>query len=432
MNIVDRRPNPKGKSLSNRQRFLERARAEVKGGGAGRLAQAQGRPMSRMARRSRSRRAASPSRSSTTIAAPAAPTTSSPATRNMSRRRDPAAARRRRRRRLAKAAPTAAARMRSSSRCPRTSSSTCSSRISNCPTSSRRALKDTTAVDLQRAGYTVTGIAVQPQHSAHHAQQHGAAHLAAAAEARARSRRCAKRSRRPRRAAPTRKSTRLTLRARTQRAAQQDHPLYRPGRRALPPLRARAEAEHRSGDVLPDGRVGLDDRGDEGPRQAVLHAAARLPDAALPACRRRLHPPHLHRRGGRRGDVLLQPRDRRHGGLDRARKDAGDRPRALSDRPLEHLCARRPRTATITAPTAAAACRCSAARCCRSASISPISRSATARAAALPASSRDSDLWRAYSEVAPAHAHFAMRRVGDPAQIFSVFHELFAKGGVRA
>jgi uncharacterized sporulation protein YeaH/YhbH (DUF444 family) len=46
--------------------------------------------------------------------------------------------------------------------------------------------------------------------------------------------------------------------------------------------------------------------------------------------------------------------------------------------------------------------------------------------------SRDSDLWRAYSEVAPAHPHFAMRRVADPAQIFSVFHELFAKGGVRA
>jgi uncharacterized sporulation protein YeaH/YhbH (DUF444 family) len=30
MNIVDRRANPKGKSLSNRQRFLGRARAEVK------------------------------------------------------------------------------------------------------------------------------------------------------------------------------------------------------------------------------------------------------------------------------------------------------------------------------------------------------------------------------------------------------------------
>jgi uncharacterized sporulation protein YeaH/YhbH (DUF444 family) len=46
--------------------------------------------------------------------------------------------------------------------------------------------------------------------------------------------------------------------------------------------------------------------------------------------------------------------------------------------------------------------------------------------------SRDSDLWRAYGEVAPAHPHFAMRRVGDPGQIFPVFHDLFAKGGVRA
>jgi uncharacterized sporulation protein YeaH/YhbH (DUF444 family) len=46
--------------------------------------------------------------------------------------------------------------------------------------------------------------------------------------------------------------------------------------------------------------------------------------------------------------------------------------------------------------------------------------------------SRDSDLWRAYSEVAPVHPHFVMRRVNDPSQIFSVFHELFAKGGIRA
>ena len=30
MNIVDRRPNPKGKSLPNRQRFLERAKHEIK------------------------------------------------------------------------------------------------------------------------------------------------------------------------------------------------------------------------------------------------------------------------------------------------------------------------------------------------------------------------------------------------------------------
>src|SRR5580700_3684260 len=46
--------------------------------------------------------------------------------------------------------------------------------------------------------------------------------------------------------------------------------------------------------------------------------------------------------------------------------------------------------------------------------------------------SRDSDLWRAYNEVAPVHPHFVMRRVSDPSQIFSVFHELFAKGGIRA
>jgi uncharacterized sporulation protein YeaH/YhbH (DUF444 family) len=44
---------------------------------------------------------------------------------------------------------------------------------------------------------------------------------------------------------------------------------------------------------------------------------------------------------------------------------------------------------------------------------------------------RESDLWRSYSQVAPAHAHFAMKRVGDPTQIFSVFHELFAKEGAR-
>jgi uncharacterized protein len=44
---------------------------------------------------------------------------------------------------------------------------------------------------------------------------------------------------------------------------------------------------------------------------------------------------------------------------------------------------------------------------------------------------RESDLWRSYSEVAPAHSHFAMKRVGDPTQIFSVFHELFAKERAR-
>ncbi len=37
------------------------------------------------------------------------------------------------------------------------------------------------------------------------------------------------------------------------------------------------------------------------------------------------------------------------------------------------------------------------------------------------------DLWRTYSQVAERHQNFAMRRVADPTQIFPVFHELFAK-----
>jgi uncharacterized sporulation protein YeaH/YhbH (DUF444 family) len=37
------------------------------------------------------------------------------------------------------------------------------------------------------------------------------------------------------------------------------------------------------------------------------------------------------------------------------------------------------------------------------------------------------DLWRSYAEVAPAHPNFAMRRVGDPTHIFPVFHDLFAR-----
>jgi uncharacterized sporulation protein YeaH/YhbH (DUF444 family) len=44
---------------------------------------------------------------------------------------------------------------------------------------------------------------------------------------------------------------------------------------------------------------------------------------------------------------------------------------------------------------------------------------------------RESDLWRSYSQVTPAHGHFAMKRVGDPSQIFSVFHELFSKERAR-
>ncbi len=46
--------------------------------------------------------------------------------------------------------------------------------------------------------------------------------------------------------------------------------------------------------------------------------------------------------------------------------------------------------------------------------------------------SAPTDLWRTYSGLAEVHRNFAMRKVADPAQIFPVFHELFAKQRERA
>ena len=37
------------------------------------------------------------------------------------------------------------------------------------------------------------------------------------------------------------------------------------------------------------------------------------------------------------------------------------------------------------------------------------------------------DLWRTYAAIVPAYENFAMRKVADPSQIFPVFHDLFAK-----
>jgi uncharacterized sporulation protein YeaH/YhbH (DUF444 family) len=42
------------------------------------------------------------------------------------------------------------------------------------------------------------------------------------------------------------------------------------------------------------------------------------------------------------------------------------------------------------------------------------------------------DLWRTYAQVGEQHTNFAMRRVADPTQIFPVFHELFAKHRAEA
>jgi uncharacterized sporulation protein YeaH/YhbH (DUF444 family) len=42
------------------------------------------------------------------------------------------------------------------------------------------------------------------------------------------------------------------------------------------------------------------------------------------------------------------------------------------------------------------------------------------------------DLWRTYSQIAEQHPNFAMRKVADATQIFPVFHELFSKQRERA
>ena len=42
------------------------------------------------------------------------------------------------------------------------------------------------------------------------------------------------------------------------------------------------------------------------------------------------------------------------------------------------------------------------------------------------------DLWRTYGQIAAEYKNFAMRKVADPTQIFPVFHELFAKQREKA
>ena len=46
--------------------------------------------------------------------------------------------------------------------------------------------------------------------------------------------------------------------------------------------------------------------------------------------------------------------------------------------------------------------------------------------------SAPTDLWRTYDALTAAHPNFAMRKVADPSQIFPVFHDLFSKNRERA
>ena len=117
------------------------------------------------------------------------------------------------------------------------------------------------------------------------------------------------------------------------------------------------------------------------------------------------------RRGSRRGDVLPQPRDRRHGRLDRARGDAGDRARALPTDRWNIYAAQASDGDNYTADSdrcMPAAGRRGAAACQYFAYIEVGAEGTQRHGFASP----PTDLWRAYSQIAPAHRNFAMR--GSP------------------
>ena len=91
------------------------------------------------------------------------------------------------------------------------------------------------------------------------------------------------------------------------------------------------------GDVLPDGRLGLDGPAAQGHRQALLHPAVPVPQQELRERAGGLHPPPHAGQGSRRAGVLPLAGDRRHRGLERAAPARRDHPRALLAGAVEHL-----------------------------------------------------------------------------------------------
>ena len=430
-------PNPKGKSLTNRQRFLERARAEVERRGA-RCAEAS----ARSAMSSSGEKvvdpdaAASPSRCSATAGA------RRQARLRRARQQGIRRAATRSSGRKAAAAAAAAARPAPTASGEQDAFEFMLSKEEfldlffedlELPDLVKTRSKETTAIDLQRAGFSVDRLADQSQHPRAPCATAWRAASRCTGRSPARSRRCERQIAEAREAddADERGAAPDPLLEAAQRRAQRSR-LHRSGRCALQPLRARAQAQHPGGDVLPDGRVGLDDRGDEGSRQAVLHAAARVPDAPLQARRRRLHPPHLERQ---EVDEETFFHSRETGGtivstaLEEMLEIVRERYRPTAGTSTR----RRPRTATITPRTAS---RCSQ---LLGGEILPLCQyfayievGDERPAARLPARRATRSVARLQRGRRRRTQHFAMRRVADPAQIFPVFHELFAKGGVHA
>ena len=419
MHIIDRRLNPGGKSLANRQRFLRRAKAVVQ-----------------QAVRDSTRRSASitdideggevcdPDRTASSEPrfqhAPAGRHARPRAARQQGvpgGRHDPAAARRRRRRRLARAARTARGRTTSASSCRRRNSSTCSSRISSCPTSPSSSWPSVES--FRPAPRRLFGRAARPPTCRLTRTMRNSLSRRIAlrrAEARRDRRRSKPRSRPASRQAamPTRLRALRAELGRCSQRARSRIPFIDPidvRYRRFEPV---PEAGRPGGHVLPDGRLGLDDRAHEGPGQALLHAALHLPEAALPARRDRLHPPHRTRpqRSTRRPSSTsprpAAPSCRR--ALEEMRRIVAER---FPPRGLEHLrgpgLRRRQRARATTSKTARAAASMRILPVCQYFAYLEVGRGGEHGIAGF--NRRAADLWRTYEGCGRPGARFAMRKV---------------------
>ena len=202
--------------------------------------------------------------------------------------------------------------------------------------------------------------------------------------------------------------------------------LHRSDRRSLQSLRADDRSARQGGHVLPDGRLGLDGRAREGPRQALLH------------------PLHLFlKRKYERVDIVFIRHTHEAAEVDEQEffygretggtvvssaledNDRGAR-EALSRRRLERLLRPGLRRRQFGQRHGRLRRAARARRFCRSPNITPISRSPTKATAELRRP-RDKDLWRGYAEAQGRRPISPWRGSAGRADIYPVFRKLFAR-----
>ncbi len=364
LQLIDRRLNSRSKSAVNRERFLRRYKTHIQDAGEGDDRRASSRRHGAAAATSACRRRTSPSRRSRFgrggdrefvlpgnreyVAGDRIPRPDGGGGARRQRRRGRRRRQRRRVRLLAVARRVHAA-----------SSSTISScRTSRAPRSAAPSRRRASARDSR------SRRARQPARRSHADAIAGAADRARRQSRSAKSRlleaafACRGRGRRRRIKPPTSIAELERIERRRGRLPFLDEPDLRYRNRVW-----RAGADRARGDVLPDGRLGVDGRGQEGPRQALLHAAVPVPDPQVRRSGPGLHPPHRRRGGSRRGHVLPRHAVRRHRRLLRAGAGGQDPRRALRAR-TGTSTSRRPPTATRSAPIPPAARASCASACC--------------------------------------------------------------------